>query len=58
MEDFSKYRFLSSGNVTIPGLQDQDLFAETVDAFQIMNIPEEERIGTLELSELVVAFER
>lgn len=45
MEDFSNYRFLSGGNVTIPGLQDTDLFAETVEAFQIMNIPEDERIG-------------
>lgn len=45
LEDFSNYRFLSSGNVTIPGLQDTDLFAETVEAFQIMNIPDEERIG-------------
>lgn len=32
--------------MTIPGLQDADLFAETVDAFNIMNIPEDERIGT------------
>lgn len=46
LEDFSKYRFLSSGNMTIPGLQDTDLFAETVEAFKIMNIPEDERIGT------------
>lgn len=46
LEDFSNYRFLSSGNMTIPGLQDTDLFAETVEAFKIMNIPEDERIGT------------
>lgn len=38
---------MSNGNMTIPGLQDEDLFLETMDAFQIMSIPEEERIGTL-----------
>lgn len=32
--------------MTIPGLQDRDLFAETMEAFNIMSIPEEERIGT------------
>lgn len=50
LEDFSKYRFLSNGNMTIPGQQDKDLFTETMDAFQIMSIPEEERIGTCCLS--------
>lgn len=36
--------------MAIPGLQDKDLFAETMDAFHIMSIPEEERIGTVALS--------
>uniref|UniRef100_A0A8C2JF63 Myosin, heavy chain 9a, non-muscle n=1 Tax=Cyprinus carpio TaxID=7962 RepID=A0A8C2JF63_CYPCA len=36
LEDYNKYRFLSNGNVTIPGQQDKELFAETVDAFRIM----------------------
>lgn len=35
--------------MTIPGLQDRDLFAETMEAFHIMSIPEEERIGTAAL---------
>lgn len=56
MEDFSNYRFLSSGNVTIPGLQDTDLFAETVEAFQIMNIPEDERIGAFCLLSFIFFF--
>uniref|UniRef100_A0A665X8J3 Myosin-9 n=1 Tax=Echeneis naucrates TaxID=173247 RepID=A0A665X8J3_ECHNA len=47
LEDYSKYRFLSNGNVTIPGQQDKDMFTETMDAFGIMSIPEEERIGSL-----------
>uniref|UniRef100_A0A668AGU5 Myosin-9 n=1 Tax=Myripristis murdjan TaxID=586833 RepID=A0A668AGU5_9TELE len=47
LEDYSKYRFLSNGNVTIPGQQDKDMFVETTDAFKIMSIPEEERTGSL-----------
>ncbi|XP_069553290.1 myosin-9-like [Brachyistius frenatus] len=47
LEDYSKYRFMSNGNVTIAGQQDKDVFTETMDAFQIMSIPEEERIGLL-----------
>lgn len=49
LEDFSKYRFLSNGKVTIPGQQDKDLFNETMEAFNIMSIPEEESTGTLPL---------
>lgn len=45
LEDYSKYRFMSNGNVTIPGQQDKDMYTETMDAFQIMGVPEEERIG-------------
>ncbi|XP_075870147.1 myosin-9-like isoform X2 [Nelusetta ayraudi] len=54
LEDFSNYRFLSSGNMTIPGLQDTDLFAETVEAFKIMNVPEDERIGLLKVVSAVL----
>ncbi|CAN9510557.1 unnamed protein product [Ophioblennius macclurei] len=54
LEDYSKYRFLSNGNVTIPGQQDKDLFTETMDAFQIMSIPEEERIGLLKVVSAVL----
>uniref|UniRef100_A0A672GL66 Myosin-9 n=1 Tax=Salarias fasciatus TaxID=181472 RepID=A0A672GL66_SALFA len=54
LEDYSKYRFLSNGNVTIPGQQDKDLFTETMEAFQIMSIPEEERIGLLKVVSAVL----
>lgn len=47
LEDYNKYRFLSNGNVTIPGQQDKELFAETIDAFRIMGISEEEQIGIM-----------
>ncbi|XP_041640173.1 myosin-9-like [Cheilinus undulatus] len=49
LEDYSKYRFLSNGNVTIPGQQDKDMFTETMEAFKIMGIPEEERTGLLKV---------
>lgn len=45
LENYNNYRFLSNGNVTIPGQQDKDLFTETMEAFRIMSIPEDEQIG-------------
>ncbi|XP_072239595.1 myosin-9a isoform X2 [Leuresthes tenuis] len=54
LEDYSKYRFLSNGNMTIPGQQDKDMFTETMDAFQIMSIPEEERIGLMKVVSAVL----
>uniref|UniRef100_A0A8C1FH79 Myosin-9 n=1 Tax=Cyprinus carpio carpio TaxID=630221 RepID=A0A8C1FH79_CYPCA len=47
LESYSKYRFLSNGNVTIPGQQDRDLYLETVEAMRIMGFSEEEHIGLL-----------
>ncbi|XP_036796339.1 myosin-9 isoform X1 [Oncorhynchus mykiss] len=54
LEDYNNYRFLTHGNVTIPGQQDRDLFVETMDAFNIMSIPEEERIGLLKIVSAVL----
>ncbi|KAF7658076.1 hypothetical protein LDENG_00017600 [Lucifuga dentata] len=49
LENYNNYRFLSNGNVTIPGQQDKDLFSETMEAMRIMSIPEEEQIGLLKV---------
>ncbi|XP_077591276.1 myosin-9-like isoform X1 [Stigmatopora nigra] len=49
LENYNNYRFLSNGNVTIPGQQDKDMFAETMDAMRIMSIPEDEQIGMLKV---------
>uniref|UniRef100_A0A671YF98 Myosin-9 n=1 Tax=Sparus aurata TaxID=8175 RepID=A0A671YF98_SPAAU len=49
LENYNNYRFLSNGNVTIPGQQDKDLFTETMEAFKIMSIPEDEQIGMLKV---------
>lgn len=45
LENYNNYRFLSNGNITIPGQQDKDLFMETLEAMRIMSIPEDEQIG-------------
>ncbi|MEE6511888.1 hypothetical protein FKM82_018741 [Ascaphus truei] len=47
LEGYNKYRFLSNGNVTIPGQQDKDMFQETLEAMKIMGIPDDEQIGLL-----------
>ncbi|MED6235047.1 Myosin-9 [Ataeniobius toweri] len=49
LENYNNYRFLSNGNVTIPGQQDKDLFTETMEAFRIMGIPDDEQIGMLKV---------
>ncbi|KAM6956925.1 myosin-9 isoform 1-T1 [Aplochiton taeniatus] len=49
LEGYSSYKFLSNGNLTIPGQQDKDLFVETMDAMKIMSIPEDEQIGMLKV---------
>lgn len=42
LEGFNNYRFLSNGNITIPGQQDKDNFQETMDAMHIMSFSHEE----------------
>ncbi|XP_048868788.1 myosin-9a isoform X2 [Brienomyrus brachyistius] len=54
LENYSNYRFLSNGNVTIPGQQDKDLFLETMEAMKIMSIPEDEQIGMLKVVSAVL----
>ncbi|KAL2100932.1 hypothetical protein ACEWY4_002693 [Coilia grayii] len=47
LEGYNNYRFLSNGNVTIPGQQDKDIFNDTLEAMRIMGFPEDEQIGLL-----------
>ncbi|KAF4080350.1 hypothetical protein AMELA_G00169200 [Ameiurus melas] len=54
LEDFGKYRFLSNGKVTITGQQDKDIYSETMDAFRIMSIPEDEQTGLLKVVSAVL----
>ncbi|KAI4896321.1 hypothetical protein NFI96_020537, partial [Prochilodus magdalenae] len=56
LEGYSKYRFLSNGNVTIPGQQDKDMFSDTMEAMRIMGFSEEEQIGLLRVVSSVLQF--
>lgn len=42
LEDIGKYKFLSSGNVHVPGLDDVQEFQTTIDAMKVMNINDED----------------
>lgn len=42
LEGFNNYRFLSNGNIPIPGQQDKDNFQETMEAMNIMSFSHEE----------------
>lgn len=50
LEGFDHYRFLSNGNITIPGQQDKDNFQETMEAMHIMSFGHEEILGMFILS--------
>ncbi|XP_030649562.1 myosin-9 isoform X1 [Chanos chanos] len=54
LENYNNYRFLSNGNVTIPGQQDKDLFVETMESMRIMGIPEDEQTGLLKVVSAVL----
>lgn len=49
LEDFSSYSFLIAGHVEIPGLKDDELFEETLEAMEIMGFTQEERLGSDEV---------
>uniref|UniRef100_A0A673WEX4 Myosin-10-like n=1 Tax=Salmo trutta TaxID=8032 RepID=A0A673WEX4_SALTR len=55
LEGFNNYRFLSNGNITIPGQQDKDNFQETMDAMHIMSFSHEEIYQCLSLPLVVSA---
>lgn len=42
LEGFNSYRFLSNGNIPIPGQQDKDNFQETMEAMHIMSFSHDE----------------
>lgn len=42
LEGFNNYRFLSNGNIPIPGQQDKDNFQETMEAMNIMSFSHDE----------------
>lgn len=44
LEGFNNYRFLSNGNIPIPGQQDKENFQETMEAMHIMSFSHDEII--------------
>uniref|UniRef100_A0A3P8VD46 Myosin-10-like n=1 Tax=Cynoglossus semilaevis TaxID=244447 RepID=A0A3P8VD46_CYNSE len=56
LEGFNKYRFLSNGNIPIPGQQDKDNFHETMEAMHIMSFAHEEILAMLKVVSAVLQF--
>ncbi|XP_034043550.1 myosin-10 isoform X2 [Thalassophryne amazonica] len=56
LEGFSNYRFLSNGNIQIPGQQDKDNFHETMEAMHIMSFSHEEILAMLKVVSSVLQF--
>uniref|UniRef100_A0A8D3DTR5 Myosin, heavy chain 10, non-muscle n=1 Tax=Scophthalmus maximus TaxID=52904 RepID=A0A8D3DTR5_SCOMX len=56
LEGFNNYRFLSNGNVTIPGQQDKDNFHESMEAMHIMSFGHEEILAMLKVVSSVLQF--
>uniref|UniRef100_A0A6Q2Z560 Myosin, heavy chain 10, non-muscle n=1 Tax=Esox lucius TaxID=8010 RepID=A0A6Q2Z560_ESOLU len=53
LEGFNSYRFLSNGNIPIPGQQDKDNFQETMEAMNIMSFSHDEILGTQVVSSVL-----
>uniref|UniRef100_A0A8D3E3H8 Myosin heavy chain 10 n=1 Tax=Scophthalmus maximus TaxID=52904 RepID=A0A8D3E3H8_SCOMX len=56
LEGFNNYRFLSNGNIPIPGQQDKDNFQETMEAMHIMSFSHEEIVCMLKVVSAVLQF--
>uniref|UniRef100_A0A8C2IVJ8 Myosin, heavy chain 10, non-muscle n=1 Tax=Cyprinus carpio TaxID=7962 RepID=A0A8C2IVJ8_CYPCA len=60
LEGFNNYRFLSNGNIPIPGQQDKDNFQETMEAMHIMSFSHDEILcrSVLQFGNIVFKKER
>ncbi|KAL0993002.1 hypothetical protein UPYG_G00102020 [Umbra pygmaea] len=56
LDSFSSYRFLSNGNITIPGQQDKENFQETMEAMNIMSFSHDEILCMLKVVSAVLQF--
>ncbi|XP_061584550.1 myosin-10-like [Cololabis saira] len=56
LEGFNNYRFLSNGNLPIPGQQDKDNFQETMEAMHIMSFAHDEIMAMLKVVSAVLQF--
>ncbi|XP_027898444.1 myosin-10 isoform X3 [Xiphophorus couchianus] len=56
LEGFNSYRFLSNGNIPIPGQQDKENFQETMEAMHIMGFSHDEIVCMLKVVSAVLQF--
>ncbi|KAJ8264057.1 hypothetical protein GJAV_G00144580 [Gymnothorax javanicus] len=56
LEGLNNYRFLSNGNIPIPGQQDKDNFQETMEAMHIMSFSHDEILSMLKVVSSVLQF--
>ncbi|XP_031421345.1 myosin-11 isoform X2 [Clupea harengus] len=49
VESFSSYRFLNAGHVQVTGIEDDEVFEETLEAMAVLGFNEDERIGMLKV---------
>uniref|UniRef100_A0A6I8RER6 Myosin, heavy chain 14, non-muscle n=1 Tax=Xenopus tropicalis TaxID=8364 RepID=A0A6I8RER6_XENTR len=56
LEGFNQYRFLSNGNLPIPGQQDREIFQETMESMKIMGFNHEEIMSMLKMVSAVLQF--
>ncbi|KAM6966567.1 myosin-10 isoform 3-T3 [Tautogolabrus adspersus] len=56
LEGFNSYRFLSNGNLPIPGQQEKENFQETLDAMHIMSFSHDEIVCMLKIVSAVLQF--
>jgi hypothetical protein len=43
LEDVKSYKYLTQGNINVPGLDDPDLYRQLIQAMEIMGISKEEQ---------------
>lgn len=46
MEDIKNYRYLTFGNVPVPGIDDKEVYAQLVEAMDIMGFSKDEQACT------------
>ncbi|XP_062388682.1 myosin-11 [Sardina pilchardus] len=54
IESFNSYRFLNLGHVMVPGIEDDEMFEETLEAMAVLGFNEDERIGMLKVVSTVL----
>ncbi|KAL2101524.1 hypothetical protein ACEWY4_003285 [Coilia grayii] len=54
IESFSNYRYLNAGHVQVPGIEDDEMFVETLEAMAVLGFNEDERLGMLKVVSTVL----